>query len=129
MNPKNSGILLFVNTFTITNHSKHPIEAEIWFNSHLPGKEKKSKNVRCVNTELSLSKPKVKLAYAEFSNKLLEKGVMVFRRIVPPQSSITSEEDGKFIFPPEGSFIVFLVSPNRRSTRAEVAFGWFEVEE
>lgn len=54
---------------------------------------------------------------------------MVFRRIVPPQSSITSEEDGKFIFPPEGSFIVFLVSPNRRSTRAEVAFGWFEVEE
>lgn len=43
MNPKNSGILLFVNTFTITNHSKHPIEAEIWFNAHLPGKEKNQK--------------------------------------------------------------------------------------
>lgn len=54
---------------------------------------------------------------------------MVFRRIVPPQITVTSEKDGKFIFPAGGSFIVFLVSPKRRNTRAEVAFGWFEVEE
>lgn len=51
---------------------------------------------------------------------------MAFRRIVPPQSTLTSDEDGKFIFPPGGSFIIFLISPNNEIIESEVAFGWFE---
>nr|WP_235420674.1 DUF6143 family protein [Jeotgalibacillus alimentarius] len=32
----------------------------------------------------------------------------------------------QFIFPPGGSYIVFLVSQNNEMIQAEVAFGWFE---
>lgn len=51
---------------------------------------------------------------------------MAFRRIVPTQSTLVSDEDGKFIFPPGGSFVIFLIPPNNEIIQAEVAFGWFE---
>jgi hypothetical protein len=127
VNPYNSNIDLFVNAFTITNHSNQPVEAEIWFNSIPPGQSMISKNVTPANTALSpLPKPEVKIAYAEFVTEMPRKGVMAFRRIVSPQSTLASDEDGKFIFPPGGSFIIFLVSPNNELIQAEVAFGWFE---
>lgn len=127
VNPRKSDVNLFVNAFTITNHSNQPFEAEIWFNSIPPGKPTISKNVTPANTALSpLPKPEVKIAYAEFVEGFPRRGVMAFRRIVPPQSTLASDEDGKFIFPPEGSFIIFLVSPNNEIIQAEVAYGWFE---
>ena len=49
-----------------------------------------------------------------------------FCRIVPPQSTLVSDEDGKFIFPSGGSFVILLISPNHESVKAEIAFGWFE---
>ncbi len=127
VNPSKSDVHLFVNAFTITNHSNQPFEAEIWFNSIPPGKPMISNNVTPANTALSpLPQPEVKIGYAEFVEGFPKKGVMAFRRIVPPQSTLTSDEDGKFIFPPGGSFIIFLVSPNNEIIQAEVAFGWFE---
>lgn len=127
VNPFKSDVNLFVNAFTITNHSNQPFEAEIWFNPIPPGKPMISKNVTPANTAFSpLPKPEVKIAYAEFVEGFPRKGVMAFRRIVPPQSTLASDEDGKFIFPPGGSFILFLVSPNNEILQAEVAFGWFE---
>ncbi|WP_374723413.1 DUF6143 family protein [Calidifontibacillus erzurumensis] len=127
VNPIKSNVDLYVNAFTITNHSNQPIEAEIWFNAIPPGKSRISNNVTPANTTLSrTSKPEVKIVYAENVEGLPRKGVMAFRRIVPPQSTLASDEDGKFIFPPGGSFIIFLVSPNNQTIQAEVAFGWFE---
>ncbi len=127
VNPFKSNVNLFVNAFTITNHSNQSFEAEIWFNPIPPGKPMILKNVTPANTAFSpLPKPEVKIAYAEFVEGFPRKGVMAFRRIVPPQSTLASDEDGKFIFPPGGSFILFLVSPNNEILQAEVAFGWFE---
>jgi len=127
VNPSKSDINLFVNAFTITNHSTQPFEAEIWFNPILPDKPKISNNVTPANTALSpLPKSEVKIAFAECVEGYPKKGVMAFRRIVPPQSTLASDEDGKFIFPPGGSFIIFLVSPKNETIQAEVAFGWFE---
>ncbi|WP_170110108.1 DUF6143 family protein [Peribacillus acanthi] len=127
VNPFQSDVNLFVNAFTITNHSNHPFEAEIWFNAIPPGKSMISNNVTPANTALKpLPKPEVNIAYAEMVEGIPKKGVMAFRRIVPPQSTLASDEDGKFIFPPGGSFILFLVSPNNEIIQAEVAFGWFE---
>jgi len=127
MNPGKSDVNLFVNAFTITNHSDQPFEAEIWFNPIPPGKPMISRNVTPANTALSpLPKPKVKIAYADEVEGFPRKGVMAFRRIVSPQSTLASDEDGKFIFPPGGSFILFLVAPDYESIQAEVAFGWFE---
>ncbi len=127
VNPFKSDVNLFVNAFTITNHSNQAFEAEIWFNPIPPGKPMFSNNISPANTSLSpLPKPEVKIAYAEFVEGFARKGVMVFRRIVPSQSTLASDEDGKFIFPPGGSFIIFLVSPNNEIIQAEIAFGWFE---
>ena len=127
VNPLKSDVNLFVNAFTITNHSNQPFEAEIWFNAIPPGKTMISNNVTPANTALTpLPKPEVKIAYAEFVEGLPKRGVMAFRRIVPPHSTLVSDEDGKFIFPPDGSFIIFLVSPNSEIIESEVAFGWFE---
>lgn len=45
INPFKSNVNLFVNAFTITNHSNQPFEAEIWFNPIPPGKLMISNNV------------------------------------------------------------------------------------
>lgn len=127
INPSHSGIDLFVNAFTITNHSDQPITAEIWFNPIPPGKPMISDKVTPANTALSpLPKPKVKIEFVELINGHPQKGVNAFKRIIAPQSTLASDEDGKFIFPPRGAFVIFLVSPNNETIKAEVAFGWFE---
>jgi len=42
--------------------------------------------------------------------------------------TIADEEVGKFIFPPGGSFIIFLSNPETPNELAQgrVAFGWWE---
>ncbi|WP_102691753.1 DUF6143 family protein [Rummeliibacillus pycnus] len=125
--PQYSDVHLFVNAFTITNHSDEPFVAEIWFNPTLSGKPKTSDKVSPSNTTLSpLPKPKSKLKFAEFVKDAPKNGVNVFKRIVPPNSTLVSDEDGKYIFSSGGSFVIFLVSPGNKTVKAEVAFGWFE---
>lgn len=125
--PSHSDVHLFVNAFTITNHSNQPFEAEIWFNPTLPGKPRISDKVTPANTTLSpLSEPKIKIKFAELVKGFPTNGVNAFKRIVPPNSTLTSDEDGKFIFSSGGSFVIFLVSPGNEIVDAEVAFGWFE---
>ncbi|QBQ07176.1 hypothetical protein E2C16_13575 [Sporosarcina pasteurii] len=127
INPSHSNVDLFVNAFTITNHSNQPIVAEIWFNPSPLGKRMFSDKVTPANTALCpLPKPKVNLAFAELINGFPVKGVNSFKRIVPPQSTLASDEDGKFIFPSCGAFVVFLTSTSNEVIKSEVAFGWFE---
>lgn len=127
VNPFNSGIDLFVNAFTITNYSDQPFTAEIWFNPIPPGKGMISDKVTPANTTLSpLPKPKGKIAFSERVEGFPKKGINAFDRIVPPNSTLASDEDGKFIFPPGGSFVIFLISPGNEIIEAEIAFGWFE---
>ncbi|MDP1392578.1 DUF6143 family protein [Lysinibacillus capsici] len=66
--------------------------------------------------------PEVKIEFAEHPYK----GVNAFKRIVPPQSTLVSDEDGKFIFPSGESFVIFLVTQDNECIEAEIAFGWFE---
>lgn len=122
-----SDVKLFVNAFTITNHSNQPFVAEIWFNPTLPGKPQISNKITPANTTLSPSpNPKVKIKFAELVKGVPNNGVNAFKRIVPPNSTLASDEDGKFIFSSGGSFVIFLVSPGNEIVDAEVAFGWFE---
>jgi len=86
-----------------------------------------SDKVAPANTTLSpLPKPKIEIEFAELVEGFPKKGVNVFKRIVPPQSTLTSDEDGKFIFSCGESFIIFLISPNNEIIESEIAFGWFE---
>ncbi|MFP7736150.1 DUF6143 family protein [Priestia aryabhattai] len=50
----------------------------------------------------------------------------MFNRAVPPKSRLVSDEEGKFIFPNNGSYVIFLVSPGNKEIKAETAYGWLE---
>lgn len=127
INPLQSNVDLFVNAFTITNHSDQPFVAEIWFNPIPPGKPMISNKVTPANIALSPpTKPEVQIAFAELVKGVPKGGVNAFKRIVPPKSTLTSDEDGKFIFASGESFIIFLLSPDDETIEVEVAFGWFE---
>lgn len=127
INPCYSDIDLFVNAFTITNHSNQPIIAEIWFNPLPLGNPMISDKVTPANTTLCPPpKPEVDIAFVELFDGFPKAGVNAFKRIVPPQSTLASDEDGKFIFSPGGSFVIFLVSPTNELIESEIAFGWFE---
>lgn len=45
---------------------------------------------------------------------------------VPPFSTIVGEEDGKYIFSPGGSFVLFLEKTSSGLATARIAFGWWE---
>jgi hypothetical protein len=73
-------------------------------------------------------KPKVLLLRADRVYGEPQGGVKAFVRRGEAESTITAEEDGKFIFPPGDSFSVFLSNPETPDDRASgrVAFGWWE---
>ncbi|MEC2074105.1 DUF6143 family protein [Alkalihalophilus marmarensis] len=126
-NPTRSDIDLFVNAFTITNYSSQPIVAEIWVNPKLPGRPSISNLVTPANTARTpLEDPEVKIASADLVKGNPKKGVNAFKRIVPPMSTLASDEDGKYIFPPCGAFVLFLSTLDGGPAEAELAFGWFE---
>ncbi|MGV4968593.1 DUF6143 family protein, partial [Priestia aryabhattai] len=41
-------------------------------------------------------------------------------------STLVSDEDGKFIFSNNGSYVIFLVSPGNKEIKAEIAYRCFE---
>lgn len=57
---------------------------------------------------------------------LPEKGVNVYQRIVPPHTTLVSEEDGKFIEPTGGNYVLVIKSTSSRPDKVVVAFGWSE---
>lgn len=126
VNPNGSGVDLFVNVYTITNLSETPFLAQIWFNADLPGEGTVSDKVSPGNTTLyPPPAPKIELQFAKSVKGFPTGGVNVFNRLVGPKSTLVSEEDGKWIFPPGGNFTIFLVSPGTELIKAQIAFGWW----
>ena len=130
-NPPNSGVNLHVNVWTITDVSDSTFRAQFWFNSTPPGKPINSKLVTPTNTTLKpLPKPKIKLQYATNVIGDPKGGIKAFVRRAEPETTLVEVENGKLIFPPGGSFLVFLSNPEspRISTSGRVAFGWWETK-
>lgn len=129
INPCSSGVNLHVYVWTVTNIGTSPIRAQIWFNSDPPGQPTISQLVTPANTALCpLPHPRIKLLEASNVRGEPQGGVKAFVRRVLPEVTIADEEVGKFIFPPGGSFIIFLSNPESPNEPAEgrVAFGWWE---
>ncbi|KOR23860.1 hypothetical protein ND00_31370 [Clostridium sp. L74] len=129
INPCGSGVNLHVYVWTVTNIGTSPIRAQIWFNSDPPGQATISQLVTPANTALCpLPQPRIKLVEASNVRGEPEGGVKAFVRRVLPEVTIADEEVGKFIFPPGGSFIIFLSNPEAPNEPAQgrVAFGWWE---
>jgi hypothetical protein len=127
INPWNSRVNLYVNVFTITNISDQSFSAQIWFNSTHPGIGIESDKITPANTTLCPAPiPRIELKYQGSTSGSPKGGVNGYNREVPPVSTIVGEEDGKFIIPPGGSYLIFLPSPGSRVITARFAFGWWE---
>lgn len=129
INPSCSGVNLHVYVWTVTNYEVAPINANVWINSNPPGYPSISKSVTPANTSLCpLPEPHVKLLKVSNTKEDFECGVNAYGRIVPPESTIADDEDGKFIIPPGGSFIISLSNLKRSDacSKCSVAFGWSE---
>lgn len=128
-NPYNSGVNLFVYFWLAANDGDSPIRAQIWFNSTPPGRPTRVTNITPGNTSLT-SEPRTKIKMLEASNVTDEPegGIKAFVRRAPAGQTVSDEEFGKFIFPPGGSFIIFLSNPETPNelAAATVGYSWFE---
>lgn len=128
-NPPDSGVVLHVNVWTIQDISEAPFRAQIWFNATPPGNPIISKLVTPSNTAIyPLPRPRVKILQASAVRGSPAGGVKAFVRRGQPGITMVSEEDGKFIFPPGGMFLVFVSTSEMPEVEAtgRVAFGWWE---
>lgn len=128
-NPPYSGVNLHVNVWTVSDISEAPFRAQFWFNAKPPGRPAESDLVTPSNTAIyPLPKPLVKLQLA--SNVVGEPmgGIKAFVRRGLPETTLVETENGKLIFPPGGSFLVFISTPEAPDTEASgrIAFGWWE---
>ena len=127
VNPCNSGVNLYANVFTISNFSDDYLTAEIWVNTSFPKKSCVSHKISTTNTALKpLPKNKVNIRFIESTPMIPENGVNVYERIVPPNTTLVGEEDGKFIEPPGGSYVLVIKSSSSKCDKVIVAFGWWE---
>jgi len=127
VNPPSSNVNLFTNVFTISNFSDNYLTAEIWLNTTLPKNISVSHKVSPTNTALTpLPQNKVEIQFLEYTDILPENGVNVYERIVPPNTTLVGEEDGKFIEAPGGDYVIVIKSSSSNINKVIVAFGWWE---
>lgn len=128
-NPRQSGVLLHVNVWTVTDIAEAPFRAQFWFNSNPPGIPEESDLVTPSNTAIyPPPRPRVKLELASDVTGSPTGGVKAFVRRGEPETTLVETENGKLIFPPGGNFLVFLSldqNPNIAAS-GRIAFGWWE---
>lgn len=128
-NPCHSKVNLFVNVWTVTDVSDAPYRVQFWFNATPPGSPTDSDLVTPSNTSIyPLPKPRIKLQYASNVEGEPSGGIKAFVRRAMPGTTLVESENGKLIFPPCGSLLVFLSTPEAPTASASgrVAFGWWE---
>ncbi|WMJ82052.1 DUF6143 family protein [Clostridium sp. MB40-C1] len=127
VNPCNSYINLYANVFTISNFSDDYLTAEIWLNTNIGEKGSVSHKISPTNTSLDpLPKNKAEIRFVESTTTVPTKGVNVYERIVPPNTTLVSEEDGKFIESPCGNYTIVIKSSSSKLDKVIVALGWWE---
>jgi hypothetical protein len=129
VNPPDSQVNLSIDNFTVSNYSTHPLVAQIWFNACVQCPFVLSHKVSAANTARQpVPKPRVQLQIAESVAIRPTGGVNPLNEIIPPRSTLKDHQEGKIIFPPGGSFLIFLVPPGACMVRARVAFSWWETK-
>lgn len=128
-NPATSGVNLHVTVWTVSDVSESPFRAQIWFNTDPPGIPQNSTLITPANMAFCpLPVPKVYIQYAINVMGEPTDGIKAFVRRGQPETTLVDDEQGKFIFPPGGSFLIFLSNPEAPELTAagRVAFGWWE---
>lgn len=128
-NPFNSNVNLHVYSWQVVNSGPSPIRAQIWFNSDPSGRPTRIITVIPSNTTLiPLPRPRIKLLLASDILTEPEGGVKAFVRRAQAGVTIGDEEVGKFIFPPGGSFLIFISNPEapNQPGKTTVSYTWWE---
>jgi len=126
-NPPDSEVVMHVDRWTAACYSG-AFTAELWLNAAMPGEPVETGFQTTTNfAVLPPAQPKVFLFYAS-SVAGRPRGALVCARRRGAQDTIVSDENGKFIFPPGGSFSVLLSQPGAPEAEAEgsVGFEWWE---
>jgi hypothetical protein len=128
VNPADSGVNLYIDIFTITNFSSQNFISEIWLNAGPPRKAAVSYNVTPTNQALSPSpQPKAVMKYAGYFAEPMSKGVNIFDRIVPQNSTLVSDShNGSIIIGPGGSFSILLRRPGYQYITGTIVMTWWE---
>jgi len=127
-NPPCSGVNLHVTVWTVSDVAESPFRAQIWFNAVPPGTPQDSPLVTPANT--ALCPPPVSVVKLQYAINVMGEptgGIKAFVRRGQPETTLVDDEQGKFIFPPKGSFLVFLSNPETPGLAAagRIAFGWW----
>ena len=127
-NPPNSGVNLFVNTWTVSDIFSTPYSVQIWFNSTPPGFIQFSQSTPSNMTIIPQPQSHIQLQYAVAVSGLPTSGIKAYGRYGQAGTTITSEEEGKFIFAPGGSYLIFISNHERPTLNSSgnIAFGWWE---
>ncbi len=127
-NPVRSGVKLYVNVWTITDVIGAPFTASFWFNSEPPGEPSLAASTPTNTSLFPAPVSKVQLQYASNVKGEPEDGIKAFIRRSVPGNTLVESENGKLIFPPGGSFLVYLNAPEAPGTKTSgrVALGWWE---
>ena len=127
INPSDSNVNLWFNVFTLSNYTQNPYLAQIIFNSTPPGTGTVSSHVSPGNTALSpLPTPLSQILFAQGVAGFPQGEAGVLNRVISAFMTDKAEYDGRFIFPPGGSLVIFLTPLGTASVTANVAFGWWE---
>lgn len=127
-NPIDSGVNLHVNVWTVTDISEAPFRAQFWFNASVPG-ACSTAPATPTNTAIRPAPiPKVQLQMSSDVTDVPVGGFKAFVRRGEPGTTVVDTENGKLIFPPGGSFLVYLSLIERPELPASgrIAFGWWE---
>jgi hypothetical protein len=107
INPVDSGVNLYINSFTISNFTNTPLVGDVWFNSRLPENFQVSSNVSPENTALCpLPEPRARLLYSCHAEDKPICGVNPFLRITEPFSTLRAAQDGEQIIRPEAVILL-----------------------
>jgi hypothetical protein len=128
INPRNSGVNLYIDLFTITNFSTQNFISEIWLNSDAPKNAVISPTVTSSNQAISPPpKPKAVMENSDYLTMPLTNGVNIFGRIVASNSTLVSDSHkGSIIIGPGGSFSILLRSPGPQNIKGTIVLTWWE---
>jgi len=125
VNPRGSGVLLFINTFTVSNYSGTPFQAQLWLNASAERGMTSSYVMVSNAAKTPLREPKAKLLYQPAAGAEPQDGKSLFSRVASPNDTVVGNYYGKIVVPEGGSFLVFLYAP-KAEVSTELGFGWWE---
>lgn len=128
VNPACSGVNVYFDIFTITNYGDSFFDAEIWLNAEIPSGDTKYATITSSNQSvIPPHKPYAYMLQSEYWRGELRKGVDIFGRIVPPNSTLVSDShQGSMIIGPGGTFSVLLRARSREIVTSTIVLTWWE---